>query len=310
MVTRVPRRLSVILVVLISVAPAGIAMGGDAADAKQSSKFYLVGVGPGDPDLITLRAIRVIEQADVLFCYESFRDKFAPYLKGKQVHYGFWRLFPYYGQDPAALQGDQRRQCEQTARKRNEFIGMIRRAIEQGKTVAILDSGDPLIYGPYAWCLEEFEDLKPVVIPGVSCFNAGNAALRKGVNNGKNTKSVILTAADWPEKTDTIQRLSQHHCTMVIFTMKTEFEEFIDKLRANNPPETPVAVVKYAGYAGKEEVIQGSLATIAAQVGRERLPFEYLIYVGDFLTHRQKTRRPALPKAASANTGAAAPSAQ
>lgn len=310
MVKCIQGRFSAMVIVLIVVGLAWVAEEGACAEAAQRPRFYLVGVGPGDPDLITLRAIRAIEQADVLFCFESFRDKFASYLKGKEVHYGFWRLFPYYGQDPAELEGDQRRECEQIARKRNEFIGMIRRAIEQGKTVAILDSGDPLIYGPYAWCLEEFEDLQPVVIPGVSCFNAGNAALRKGVTNGKNTKSVILTAADWPEKTDTIQRLSQHHCTMVIFTMKTEFEEFIEKLRACHPPETPVAVVKHAGYADKEEVIQGTLATIAAQAGQQKLPFEYLIYVGDFLTHRQKSRRPALPKAAPAKAGAAAPSAQ
>ena len=289
MVTRIQRRLSLILVVLISFAPAWIATGGRAlADTKQSPKLYLVGVGPGDPDLITLRAIRAIEQADVLFCFESFRDKFAPYLKGKQVHYGFWRLFPYYGQDPAELEGEARRECEQIARKRNEFIGIIRRAVDQGKTVAILDSGDPLIYGPYAWCLEEFEDLNPVVVPGLSCFNAANAALRKGITTSENTKSVILTAADWPGMTDTIDRLSVHHSTMVLFTMKTDFREFIDKLSVNLPSETPLAVVKHAGYAEKEEVIQATLGTILDKVGEERLPFEYLIYVGDFLTYRHK----------------------
>jgi len=288
MVTRIPRRLWVILVVLMSVAPAWTAMGGAPADTKQSSKLYLVGVGPGDPDLITLRAIKAIEQADVLFCFESFREKFASYLKGKQVHSGFWRLFPYYGQDPAELEGDERRQAEEIARKRNEFVAMIRGSIEQGKTVAILDSGDPLIYGPYAWCLEEFEDLDPVVVPGLSCFNAANAALGRGITTAENTKSVILTATDWPGKTDTIDRLSAHQSTMVLFTMKTEFGEFIRKLRINYPPETPVAVVKRAGYAEQEKVIQGTLATIVEEIGDEKLPFEYLIYVGDFLTYRYK----------------------
>ncbi len=285
----IQRRLSLILVVLILFSPASIATGGRAwADTKESPKFYLVGVGPGDPDLITLRAIKAIEQADVLFCFERFGEEFAPYLKGKEVHYGFWRLFPYYGQDPAELEGEQRRRCERMAERRNEFIGIIREAVDQGKAVAILDSGDPLIYGPYAWCLEEFEDLNPVVVPGVSCFNAANAALRRGITTGENTKSVILTAADWPGKTDTIDRLSVHHSTMVLFTMKTHFEEFIEKLSINYPPETPVAVVKHAGYAEKEEVIQATLGTILDKVADERLPFEYLIYVGDFLTYRYK----------------------
>ena len=99
---------------------------------------------------------------------------------------------------------------------------------------------------------------------------------------------MILTAADWPGKTDTIDKLAVHHSTMALFTMKTEFEEFIRKLSVNYPPETPVAIVKYAGYAGKEAVIRGKLGTILQQIGDERLPFEYMIYVGDFLTYRDK----------------------
>jgi precorrin-4 methylase len=259
-----------------------------AADGTATTSFFLVGVGPGDPDLITLRAIETIKKADLVFCSPRTEEKFLRYLEGKELVHGYWRLFPYYGQDPSELEGDERRRCEEMATKRNEFIGMVRRAISQGKTVAIVDSGDPLIYGPWAWCLEEFENLHPVVVPGVSCFNAANAALRRGITTSENTKSVILTAADWPGKTDTIDKLSVHQTTMVLFTMRTEFKEFIDKLSINYPPETPVAVVKQAGYAGKEEVIQATLGTILDRIGQERLPFEYLIYVGDFLTHRYK----------------------
>jgi precorrin-4 methylase len=298
MVTGIQRKFSVILLGLTFAAPNWIVRGGRAlGDTKEPAKFYLVGVGPGDPDLITLRAIKVIERADVLFCQESSREKLAPYLKGKQVHSGFWRLFPYYGRDPAELKGEDRRQCEEIARKRDEFVAMIRKAVEQGKTVAILDSGDPLIYGPYAWCLEEFEDLDPVVVPGLSCFNAANAALGKGITTSRNTKSVILTAADWPGMTDTITRLSVHRGTMVVFTMRTEFTEFIEKLSVNYPPETPVAIVKYAGYADKEQVIEATLETILQRIGEEELPFEYLIYVGEFLTHRYK--QPMAPKPSS-----------
>ena len=289
MARRIPRRLFGILVLLTSLAPIWIASGGRAfADANESPGLYLVGVGPGDPDLMTLRAVKAIERADVLFALESFREKFAPYLEGKEVHYGFWRLFPYYGQDPAELEGEERRQCERIAGRRDQFIATIRGAIRDGKTVAILDSGDPLIYGPYAWCLEEFEDLKPVVVPGLSCFNAANAALRTGITTSENTKSVILTAADWPGKTDTIEKLSVHGSTMVVFTMRTEFNEFIEKLSIHYPPETPVAIVQHAGYADREEVIRGTLGTISDRVGPERLPFEYLIYVGDFLVYRYK----------------------
>jgi precorrin-4/cobalt-precorrin-4 C11-methyltransferase len=259
-----------------------------AESSATSGQVYLVGVGPGDPDLVTVRALKVMKQADVLFGSERIKEKFPEELAGKEIIGGYWRLFPYYGQDLTRLQGPERREAEAMAVKRNEFIALVRGAVSLGKTVAILDSGDPLIYGPCAWCLEEFEDLNPVVVPGLSSFNAANAALRRGITTSENTKSVILTAADWLGKADTIDQLSVHQTTMVLFTMRTEFQEFIDKLSIHYPPETPVAVVKYAGYAGKEEVVQATLGTILDRVGSDRLPFEYLLYVGDFLTHRYK----------------------
>jgi len=303
MATPTHRRFSVILVVLVSVASACIRPGGDAfADTRGAPKFYLVGVGPGDPDLITLRGLRVVNEADLIVCtktphtskhklgaYFAFEEKFAPYLEGKELIQTDWFLGRYYGKAPSEFQGEERRKCEEIDRKRNEVIAKLRQAIKAGKTVAVLSKGDPLIYGPHAWYLEEFEDVKPVVVPGLSSFNAANAALRKGITTSEHTKSVILTAGyHSPGKTDTVERLSTHRCTMVVFTMGTEFEEFIKEVSIHYPPETPVAIVKHAGYVEKEEVIQGTLGTIVDQIGSEKLPFEYLIYVGDFLTHRSK----------------------
>lgn len=255
---------------------------------KPATQLYLVGVGPGDADLVTLRAIKVMKQADLVFCSNRIGEKFSEYLKGKELVDGYWRLFPYYGKNLASLQGRERQEAERLDAKRKEFIAKVRKAVADKKTVAILDNGDPLIYGPWAWCLEEFEDLKPVVVPGLSCFNAGNAALKRGVTNSDHTKSVILSAADWPGKTDTIDKLSVHHSTMVLFTMRAEFKDFIAKLAINYPPETPVAVVKHAGYVEKEEVVEGTLGTILDKVSGDALSFEYLIYVGDFLKYRHK----------------------
>jgi len=303
MMKAIPGRLSATLIVLVSSMPAWITAGGDVfAGTEKATKFYLVGVGPGDPDLITLRAVRVIKEADLIVCtktpetpkqklgaYFSFEEKFAPYIEGKELVQVDWFLGRYRGKDPSELQGEERRKCDEISRKRNEVIAKLRQAIEAGKTVAVLSKGDPLIYGPHAWYLEEFEDLKPVVVPGLSCFNAANAVLGVGITASEHTKSVILTAGyRSPGKTDTVEKLSVHRCTMVVFTMGTEFPECIKELSVNYPAETPVAIVKHAGYAQNEEVIHGTLGTILDQVGSEKLPFEYLIYVGDFLAHRYK----------------------
>jgi precorrin-4 methylase len=294
------RSVAFLVALLVSVP---VAFGQRPATADHGpTTLYLVGVGPGDPDLITLRAIGVIKQSDVIFCTDGIETKFASYLQGKEVVTGYWRLFSYYGADPSQLNEPERREADQIAARRKQFIAKVRQAAASGKTIAILDHGDPLIYGPWAWCLEEFEDLHPVVVPGLSSFNAANAALGQGITNSRRTKSVILTATDWPGKTDTIERLSAHGCTMVLFTMRAEFADFIKKLAVNYSPETPIAVVKYAGYQGRQEVIRGTVGTILTQVAQEQLPFEYLIYVGEFLNyrHKQSTPAPAAGKAAAA----------
>ncbi|GAB6906322.1 Uroporphyrin-III C/tetrapyrrole (Corrin/Porphyrin) methyltransferase [Desulfosarcina cetonica] len=244
-------------------------------------KFYLVGVGPGDPDLITLRGLKVIESADLVFAHQRLKDKFQDVLSGKEVLTGYHRLFPFYGKPCAKGQpAEQRREqmsCEEYHQKQEEFAALVRAAVADGKTVAMLDSGDPLVYGPCSWSLTELRDLDTEVVPGLSCFNAANAALKAGVTEGKSSHSVIL-ASGW-----SVADMAVHQSTMVLFTMRTQFQKFIDGLSAHYAPDTPVAIVFSAGYAEKERVLQGSLGTILEQVGTGRMPFEYLLYVGDFL---------------------------
>jgi precorrin-4 methylase len=255
---------------------------GEAGAPRSKGKFYLVGMGPGDPDLATLRALKVIEKADLIFAGKKISDKFGPCLAGKKVLDGYHRLFPFYGKDCSrasqAEKARERMSCEQYHQKQAEFAAMTRKAVAEGKTVAMLDSGDPLIYGPCSWTLTELRDLDTEVVPGLSCFNAANAALRVGVTEGRDTHSVLL-ASGW-----SAEEMAVHRSTLVLFTMRTEFKKFIDSLSKHYPPETPVAIVFSAGYAGKEKVMHGTLDSICDQVGENKLPFEYLLYVGDFLS--------------------------
>jgi len=258
----------------------------NAYSETENSRFYLVSVGVGDADLITVRAINTIKKSDVIVCSKKAKEKFGEYLKEKEFldsSMGSWR---YYGKDCSKIKDKEKRaRCEENRKRRAKLISDIRSAVAQGKTIAVLDSGDPLIYGPRVWYLEEFEDLNPKVIPGVSCFNAANAALGKGVTRGKETHSVVLTTMR------EIEKLSKYHPTMIIFTMGTIFEDVVEKLKAHYALETPIAVVVYAGYKEKESVIRGTLKNIMNRVGNEKLPFEHLVYVGDFLNQRMKKAR-------------------
>lgn len=258
-------------------------------DVKPSSetagkgKFYLVGLGPGDPDLATLRALKVIEQADLIFVHKRYAGKFEHYLKGKNVIHGYHRLFPFYGQKCRDVtpeqQARERMSCEEYHKKQAEFSAMVRKAVAEGQTVAMLDSGDPLVYGPCSWSLIELSDLNTEVVPGLSAFNAANAALRAGVTEGSHSHSVIL-ASGW-----SVEEMAVHQSTMVLFTMRTDFKKFVDALSKHYPSDTPVAIVFKAGYKKDQKVMHGKLGTILNEMGKGKLPFEYLLYVGDFLNN-------------------------
>ncbi len=251
---------------------------------------YLVGVGPGDPDLMTLRALGVIKKADVIVCYRKVSERFAEYLSGKEVIEGSHQLFRFYGKKRSSIRKEDIGQYDEITPRRNALITRMRKELKKGKTIAVLDYGDPMLYGPWVWILEEFSDVRPEVIPGISAFNAASAALKKSPTLAERTKSVILSSNDWPGKTDTIERVSTHGSSMVLFTMKAEFDFFINELTKKYDSRTPVAVVMYAGYKGKERVIAGNLGNIRKKISKPELPFEYLICVGDFITYREKKK--------------------
>ncbi len=273
--------------ILAAFIPAGCAR----TELPADTRLFLVGVGPGDYDLASVRAINVIKAADVLVCFERSQEKYRDFIRGREVitvPHGFWH---HYGKKPSDLKGDEAKKEMEIAPKRDAFIRQVRDLTARDKIVAVLDSGDPMVYGPWVWILEEFEDLNPSVVPGISCFNAAHAAIRKSPTITKSTKSVILTANDWPGKTDTVDRLARHGSSMALFTMRAEFDFFINRLKAGYPSDTPVAIVMHAGYKDKEKVITGTLGTIKNITKNTKLPFEYMIYIGDFIAYRQKQDR-------------------
>lgn len=250
-----------------------------AAVEKQTHPLCLVSVGVGDPDLITLRAIDTIKKADVIICRQRMRDKFKVYLDGKEILDGSMSGWRTYDQNCDGIKSEEQKSlCEQNADSREKLIAQIRAAVDAGKTIAVLGSGDLLIYGgPYRWYQQEFKDIGLKFVPGVSCFNAANAALGKDIMLGKETKATVLTTIR------DIEKLSKSHPTMVIFTMHTPFEKLVEKLKTLYPLDTPVAIVFYAGSREKEQIVSGSLDTILEKTGAETFPFEHLVYVGDFL---------------------------
>jgi precorrin-4 methylase len=277
--TRILHLVPVVTAVFLALLAFQFAAPTHAADEPAEAGFYLVSIGVGDVDLITLRAIDTIGKSQVVVCRQRTADQFAKYLEGKEIlddSLSGWRT---YGKRCSDIEDPQARAaCLKGRERRATLINRIRRAVNDGKSVAILAGGDPLIYGgPYRWYLEEFKDLHPRVVPGVSCFNAANAALGRDIMLGKGSHSAVLTTAR------DIDKFAQHHPTMVIFTMHTKFEDLVEKLKIHYPPDTPIAIVFYAGYKDKERITRGRLDTILEKTRGKDFPFEHLVYVGNFM---------------------------
>lgn len=250
-----------------------------AAEKSAGGQFRLVSVGVGDPDLITVRAIERIRESDIIICRPRVEKEFGEYLEGKIVWEGAFDQWRTWDQDCSEIADREKREkCISDQKVRQNLEKKIRKAVDEGKTLSVLGHGDLMIYGgPYRWYLEALEDLKPEIVPGVSCLNAANANFGKDIMSGKKTSSAVLTHYR------DIDKVAEHQPTLVIFTMHTAFEDIVEKLKRYYPENTPVSIVFYAGYKEKEYRISGTLATIQKKTKGEEFPFEHLVYVGDFM---------------------------
>jgi precorrin-4 methylase len=267
------------------------AIAGPAA-AQESGHFYLVSVGCGDADNITLKAMKTIQSADIIYCSKKNRQAYPELFKGKTVYPRPGIHIHRYLQSLRGNFGHGKSRGEDLSTKAKPeleaFVQTVTQAVHAGKNVCLLEGGDPCIFGPYIWTVEVLQDLDPVIIPGVSCLNAANAALQKGLTFGIAAHSAILTnAADTRPGyggSDTIARMAAMQSSMVVFTMFSDMENLVAELGRFYPPDTPVAIVARAGYEKDEQVIRGTLENIL-QVMKKKggVPFEHLVYIGDFM---------------------------
>ena len=257
-------------------------------DVTQVGKLYLVGMGPGDLDLATVRALRVVESADKVFCFGHLAETLASCVKKDALEpiQGFLSKRHY-----AAMHGTPSGKAtpkEKKARRHfTEFIAKVRRLVAENKTVAIVDSGDPLIFGAWAWVTEDFADLPLEVVPGVSSFNAANAALKRDVMWG-GRRCTVLTGGD---EIGLPVREGRMVTPSVFFTHRNPLKELLPRLTECYPLDTPVAIVCNAGHSDDQRIIRTTLGTAEKELGDGELPSLHLVYVGDILTQTHKVEK-------------------
>jgi precorrin-4/cobalt-precorrin-4 C11-methyltransferase len=153
--------------------------------------------------------------------------------------------------------------------------------------VVRLHSGDPSIYGAIREQMRELDALGIgyQVVPGISAFQAAAAALRTELTAPELSQTIILTRAAGRTPVPAaqeLQRLAATRATLCLFLSVQRLEELAQTLTVEYGSECPVAVVYRASWPD-EQVIRGTLGTIAAQVAVEGIGRTALIVVGQAL---------------------------
>jgi len=235
--------------------------------------IHFIGAGPGDAELITVKGARLLAEAAVVVFAGSLVDRelVRAYAPGAEV----W--------DSAGMN------LEETTRVLAEAAFAGRRAVR-------LHTGDPAIYGAIQEQMMALDRLgiEYAVIPGVSSAFAAAAALKQELTLPEVTQTVILTRlagrTPVPER-EKLAEIAKIGATMVIYLSVGMIDRVVaELLQGAYTPATTVAVVAKATWPD-EEVLEGTLADIAAKVKAAGIGKQALIIVGDVL----RARRDGLP---------------
>ena len=215
-----------------------------------SGIFYGIGVGPGDPELLTVKAIKAIEQVDVLIAPKTEKKDGSvaltvakPYLK-KDVEI-VYQVFPM-------VKGFAENSTDAWESNKQEILKLLR----AGKNVAFLTIGDPMFYSTYIYVfrLLENEGVEIQTIPGIPAFAAIGSQLGYPIVEGDDVLSIIPATAS-PEK---VEKAMQAADNVVLMKVYKNFEDVADLLDKNEMAEQAVLVSR-AGL-DDEKIIYDVLA--------------------------------------------------
>jgi len=227
-------------------------------------KVYIVGAGPGDPGLLTLKAIRAIEEADVILYDKLVGDEIIEMIKKMN------KKLVYAG----------KRSCEDGATRQKEINELMKKYALEGKVVVRLKGGDPFVFGRGGVEAEFLvrENIPFEIIPGVSSINSVPAYAGIPLTHPELSSSILVVTGR-----DDIEawKRTPLHGTIVILMGRDTLADICNKLiEAGRDPSTPVAVIE-KGTTREQKVIVGNLKNIVKKVREAKIKGATLIVVGE-----------------------------
>lgn len=251
----------------------------DENDA-QHGEVYLVGGGPGDPDLLTFRALRLMQQCDVCV-YDKLVSKEVMELVRRDAEL----IYVGKARDRHTL-------------PQEEINQLLVRLAKDGKRVLRLKGGDPFIFGRGG---EEIETLMEhgvpfQVVPGITAANGVSAYAGIPLTHRDYAQSCIFTTGHLKPKSDQTEAvveldwpaLTRPNQTVVIYMGLVGLDQICAKLITHGlPANTPAAVVQQ-GTTIRQRVVVGDLSNLAVKVNGAELKPPCLIIVGEVVKLREK----------------------
>ena len=224
-------------------------------------RVYFVGAGPGDPDLLTLKARRLLENTPL--CIYA----------GSLVNPQLLDLLPAGAEryDSATMDLE-------------EIVGLFQAARAREVDVVRLHSGEPSLYGAIGEQMDALDRLGIAyeVVPGISAFQAAAAALRVELTAPEIAQTVILTRA--PGRTpmppsEDLSGLARSRATLCVYLSTDRLAELTGMLAEHYGPECPAAVVYHASWPD-EKAVRGTLADIGERTRAEGITRTAILLVG------------------------------
>lgn len=229
----------------------------------------IVGAGPGDPELISVRGKRFLQNADLIL--------YAGSLVPKEL--------THYAKPGCTVRSSADMNLE-------EQFALMKEYYDRGCLVVRLHTGDPCIYGAIQEQMAFFDEyaMDYHITPGISSFLAAAAELRSQFTIPERCQTIILTRGEgrtpMPDK-EKLHMLASHQSTMCIFLSASIVDEVQRQLlEGGYPPETPVAAC-YKLTWKDQRIYRGQLKDLARILKENNLTLTTMIVVGDAIDNRQ-----------------------
>ena len=230
---------------------------------RAQGKVFLVGAGPGDPELLTLKALRVLREADVV-------------LHDDLISHEILSLIP-----ATALKTSVGKRCGAARVSQEETNALLVAYAESGRTVVRLKSGDPMLFGRAG---EEIDALRRAgiefeIIPGISTAFAAAAALGTSLTDRRKASRVVFSTGH------RAQPGAAEGTTQVIYMPGPDYSAIVCRLLQEGfVPETPCAVVSAVSREAQTTVH----TTLGSLPDMGPLPAPSILLVGEALAEARE----------------------